>query len=210
MAPSAKLLGGISEYGAGASPNQHLEWPPATPDIYSRFHPEEYQVFCHEGQYKAFCQNTSVCGSFSWNLFDFASNTRTEGESLGINDKGLVTYDRNIRNDAFFFYKANWNPDPMVDICSRRYTPRLSRITTVRAYSNCDVVELGVNGRSQGKTEPDNFKIAVWNKVNLYAGHNQIELHGLCGGTQVNDSCQWEVDDIAPAASRATIFNNGL
>lgn len=43
-------------------------------------------------------------------MFDFGSSSRFEGESPGINDKGLVTYDRKTPKDAYFFYRANWSP----------------------------------------------------------------------------------------------------
>ena len=40
---------------------------------------------------------------FIWNMFDFASDGRKEGGAPGRNDKGLVTYDRRIRKDAFYW-----------------------------------------------------------------------------------------------------------
>ena len=63
-----------------------------------------------------------VWGTFVWNMFDFAVSTRHEGGIPGRNDKGLVTYDRKIKKDAFFFYKANWSDEPMLYITSRRFT----------------------------------------------------------------------------------------
>ena len=44
----------------------------------------------------------------------------TRASTPGINDKGMVTEDRKTRKDAFYFYKANWNPEPMVYLTSRR------------------------------------------------------------------------------------------
>lgn len=38
-----------------------------------------------------------VWASFVWNMFDFGAAHRTEGDRLGINDKGLVTHDRKIK-----------------------------------------------------------------------------------------------------------------
>ena len=42
-----------------------------------------------------------------------------EGDRSGINDKGLVTHDRKIKKDAYYFYRANWNPEPMIYIAGR-------------------------------------------------------------------------------------------
>ena len=36
-------------------------------------------------------------------------SSRHEGGIPGRNDKGLVTYDRKVKKDAFYYYKANWN-----------------------------------------------------------------------------------------------------
>ena len=48
-------------------------------------------------------------GKFIWNMFDFAADSRNEGKTAGRNDKGMMTFDRGLRKDAFWYYKANWN-----------------------------------------------------------------------------------------------------
>ena len=54
-------------------------------------------------------------------MFDFGAAHRREGDRPGINDKGLVTFDRKYKKDAFYFYKANWNKtDPMVHLAEKR------------------------------------------------------------------------------------------
>jgi len=40
--------------------------------------------------------------AFIWNMFDFAIDSRNEGDQPGRNDKGLVTYDRKTKKDAFY------------------------------------------------------------------------------------------------------------
>jgi len=186
---------GVSEYGAGASIFQHEDWPPAKPNPTGAWHPEEYQALCHEQQYRQLLQYTAVWGAFVWNAFDFASADRTEGDRHGINDKGLVTYDRQTRKDAFYFYKANWNPDPMVHLTSRRFAQRKNgRNLAIHAYSNCDRVELWINGESKGQIPPDDLKVAVWTAVDLSPGPNRVELLGFCGDLAVTDGCVWTVD----------------
>lgn len=44
-----------------------------------------------------------VWASFVWNMFDFGAAHRMEGDRSGINDKGLVTHDRKIKKDAYYF-----------------------------------------------------------------------------------------------------------
>ena len=78
-------------------------------------------------------------------MFDFASDRRTEGDTPGRNDKGLVTYDRKTRKDAFYWYKANWRDwseadGKVVYITSRRFTNRTSATTEIKVYSNASSV----------------------------------------------------------------------
>ena len=70
----------------------------------------------HETAWAAMKARPFVWGTFVWNMFDFAVSTRHEGGVPGRNDKGLVTYDRKIKKDAFYFYKANWSDEPVLYI----------------------------------------------------------------------------------------------
>ena len=126
-----------------------------------------------------------------WNMFDFAIDSRDEGDQPGRNDKGLVTYDRKTKKDAFYWYKANWTEDPMVYITSRRFTERTEAKTPVKIYSNCDVVELKLNGESQGAMHSQDH-IFLWDDVALAAGENRIEAIGTKSGKTFTDSCLWD------------------
>jgi beta-galactosidase len=184
---------GVSEYGAGGSLKHHVEWPPQQPDPGGHWHPEEYQSFCHEEQFKQIVANHAVWGGFVWNAFDFASEGRDEGDRAGINDKGLVSNDRRFRKDAFYLYRANWNPEPMVHLNSKRFDLRHQKEIIVRAYSNCDSVELLLNGRSLRIQKPDEMKIAVWPAVVLAEGENQIEVIGRLGFQVVRDKATFRM-----------------
>jgi len=188
----------ISEYGAGANIAHHTEGALVQPEPRGPFHPEEYQAYIHEEEWAAMRDNPQLWGTFIWNMFDFACQGRKEGNILALNDKGLVTHDRRIKKDAFFFYKANWNPEPMVHITSRRMVLRLQPTTEVKVYSNCPEVELKVNGKSQGVTKPNDFKIARWPDVKLQTGMNTIEATTLAKGKVLSDSCSWVLVQSAP------------
>ena len=92
-----------------------------------------------------------------------------EGDRPGINDKGLVTADRKVRKDAFYYYKANWSDAPFVYITSRRFNPRPPGATIVKVYSNCDFVELFLNGHSLGGRSGIDH-VFVWPNVQLGDG----------------------------------------
>ncbi len=82
-------------------------------------------------------------------MVDFAVDNRREGDTAGRNDKGLVTYDRQIRKDAFYWYQANWTTNPMVHITGHTFTNRFTNSITAKVYANCDSVELYLNGASR-------------------------------------------------------------
>lgn len=96
----------------------------------------------------------------------------------GLNDKGLVTQDHKTKKDAYYFYKANWNPEPMIYLASRRSTPRTQPETRVEVFSNCEQVELKVNGQSLGKMTPDAVKVARWEKATLRDRVNKMRRLG--------------------------------
>ncbi len=184
----------VSEYGAGANIAHHTEGPLVQPAHKRAFHPEEWQSHIHEGDWAALKDNPNLWGTFVWNMFDFACKGRREGNTPSLNDKGLVTHDRQFRKDAFYFYKANWNPEPMVRITSSRMTRRRIATTEVKVYSNCRDVELKVNGKTVGTTHPDDIRVCRFPGVTLAPGNNVIEAIGHEGGKVVSDSCTWTLE----------------
>lgn len=187
----------ISEYGAGANPAQHQEGALTPPMTTGDFHPEEWQAHVHEELWKQIKDNPKLWGSFVWVMFDFSSAKRNEGGSASLNDKGLVTHDHKVKKDAYFFYKANWNPEPIVYIASRRMTPRTQAETEVKVYSNTGPVELKVNGKSLGLAKPDASRICRWQNVPLAPGKNTIEATGRAGKKALADQCEWMVSAAA-------------
>ena len=106
-------------------------------------------------------------------MFDFASDMRDEGGVKGRNNKGLVTYDRQIKKDAFFIYKAYWSDEKFIHLCGRRYKDRAAEKTDIKVYSNCDEVTLFVNENEIGTQSCD--KIVVFKDVPLANGENKIK-----------------------------------
>jgi beta-galactosidase len=180
----------ISEYGAGANVNQH-EQNPKQPVTTGQWHPEEWQAEVHEAAWAAIKARPFVWGSFVWNMFDFAVSTRHEGGIPGRNDKGLVTYDRKTKKDAFYFYKANWSEEPALYITDRRFTERTNKVTDVKIYSNAKQVELLLNGALLGKQNDATNCVFVWKNVQLERGENRVQARADNSGTNLTDSCVW-------------------
>ena len=166
----------ISEYGAGASIYHQQDSLVKTVPT-SWWHPENWQTYYHIENWKTISSRPYVWGSFVWNMFDFGAAHRTEGDRPGINDKGLVTFDRKVRKDAFYFYKANWNSEePMLYLTGKRNTVRTQRLQTITAFTNLSGAELFVNGKSYGKAIPDSYAILEWKNVELEPGENEIKV----------------------------------
>ena len=132
---------GLSEYGADANP------------AYQNGHPEKgdwsepYQAIYHEHMLKMWSERPYIWAMHCWNMFDFAADGRNEGGKPGQNQKGLVTFDRKTKKDAFYIYKAYLSKEPFVHLCGRRYADRPEEVTEVKVYSNQPEVTLLVDGR---------------------------------------------------------------
>ena len=142
---------GFSEYGADANPAFHSSRPEKGD------YTEEYQALYHEHMLKMIEARPWLWATHVWNLFDFAADGRDEGGKHGENQKGLVTFDRMLRKDAFYLYKAAWNKtEPFVHLCSKRYRNRCEEETEIKVYSNQSEVRLYVDdtlvGMQTGKT----------------------------------------------------------
>jgi len=132
---------GFSEYGADANPAFHNSNPEKGD------YTEEYQCVYHEHILKMIEERPYLWATHLWNMFDFAADGRDEGGKHGENQKGLVTFDRKIRKDAFYLYKAHWNQkEPFVHLCGRRYMNRCEDETKVKVYSNQNSVTLYADG----------------------------------------------------------------
>jgi beta-galactosidase len=186
----------VSEYGAGANVTQHEE-NPKQPKHAGPWHPEEWQALVHESAWAAIKARPFVWGSFVWNMFDFTSYFRREGGVPGRNDKGLVTYDRQTKKDAFYFYKANWSDEPTLYITSRRFTERTNAVTDVKIYSNAGDVELLVNGVSQGKRTNGVNGVFLWTDAKLNLGENQVQAKARRHGQLLEDRCLWTLRRMA-------------
>ena len=146
---------GFSEYGADANP------------AYQSAHPEKgdytetYQCVYHEHMAKMIADRPWLWATHVWNMFDFAADGRDEGGKNGENQKGLVTFDRKIKKDAFYLYKAYWSKQPFVHTCGSRYVDRTEDVTEVRVYSNLPEVSLYKDGHLVESKKGD--KVFVFN-----------------------------------------------
>ena len=189
----------VTEYGAGGATTIHSDNVLGGPiDSRGVTQPEEYQSYIHEEALKTLNARPYLWGTFLWNSFDFATTIRTEGDAQDINTKGLVSYDRGIRKDAYYLYQANWSEAPTVHITGRRYVDRAYRVTDVRVYSNAASTDLLLNGRSLGVLRECPERICVWRDVALAEGSNAL----VARGGAVEDRVAWTLSPDASANVR--------
>jgi len=174
---------GVSEYGA----ENILKWHSAEPENHD--YTEEYANHYHQQMLKTFATRPFLWSTHQWNCFDFAADARNEGGVIGRNNKGLVTYDRKIKKDAFYIYKAWWNPEPMVFVSGGRFVNRAPGERNVIIYTNCDEVTLVVNGVDAATKKAVDHMITFENvalndgenTVTAYAGDVKGNTITLCG-----------------------------
>lgn len=186
--PERKM--GMSEYGAGGCIYQQAE-ELKQPEPWGQWHPENWQTYHHIETWKQLKEKEFMWCNFIWCMFDFSAAGRREGTVMGRNDKGLVTYDRQTKKDAFYFYKANWNnKESFIYIAEKRHKVRSKHQTTILAFGTCQEAELWVNGKLVGKQKPDKVKVFRWENVKLQPGKNEIRVKG---NKSIEDKCIWIV-----------------
>lgn len=166
----------VSEYGAGGGVFTHGDPLDRPKSPGGAWHSEEYQAYFHAATYSGIKDNPCVWGSFAWVMFDAASDARKEGENHGINDKGLVTRDRQTKKDAFYLYKANWSSDPVLHLVGKRMSSTTNSAMNVLGFSNVGGVTLTVNGVVVGDQVPDKVCAVLFRGVRLSPGENRIVL----------------------------------
>ena len=170
-----------SEYGAEGMPNLHSKHPRRGDNS------EEYQNKYHEFMLRCFKRHPYLWATYVWNMFDFAADARNQGGEPGMNHKGLVTFDRSVKKDSFYLYKAYWSKAPFVYLAGRRFEYRTGKTTVITVYSNEKEVELYNNGRLiETKTGEHVFKFRL--KMDA---ENRLEIHA---GEQKDSAVIYKTD----------------
>ncbi len=197
---------GVSEYGV----ENIIKWHSAEPMNHD--YTEEYASYYHHEMLKTFASRPYLWSTYVWNMFDFAADARNEGGMQGRNNKGLVTYDRKTKKDAFYLYKAFWNPEPMVYVAGRRFADRAPEERNITVYTNQREITLFVNEvEVETKTVVDH--VVVFENVSLKAGANtvtaktgRLEDSIILNGVGTHNS-EYTLPDIAEAMAAGNWFD---
>lgn len=188
--PWQKLM--LTEYGADANIEHQTEYLGDALNWGKPFYPETFQTKTHEYQWSVIANHPYIIASYLWNTFDFAVPMWKRGGVPARNLKGLVTFDRKIKKDSYFWYKANWSKEPVLYLTQRRNVNREKKETTVTVYSNIGTPKVYLNGKEltgirKGYTDVH----YVFDKVTLESGKNILKATVSSGDKEYTDEMEW-------------------
>ena len=178
----------VSEYGAGGNIAHQTNDLSVVPAATGQFFPEGYQTYYHEVTYSAIEEAPFIWSSYVWNMFDFSVPEWDRGSIKGRNHKGLITYDREVKKDAFYWYKANWSKEPVLYLTGRRNNNLELTAVSFTAYCNLGIPELFINGKSYGKMALGiNSVQYISKKIELATGEYKIQVKLMDNNKNYND-----------------------
>jgi beta-galactosidase len=116
--------------------------------------PERVQPFYTAGMIRAeqlwrfVSTHDYFAGDFMWTGIDYLGESRWPRKNSTSGQLDLVGFP----DDGYFFYQSRWTEEPMIHLFPHWNWPgREGQFIPVLAYTNCDVVELYLNGRFIGE-----------------------------------------------------------
>jgi beta-galactosidase len=135
-------------------------------------------------------------GSAQWIFKDFSTPDRPENPLPRVNQKGLTERDLTPK-EGYYVFQSYWARQPMVHIYGHSWPVRWGRAgeqRLVRVYSNCESVELYLNGKSLGvrQRSSQDFPCAGlrWSPA-FRSGENTLRAVAHSGTTQVEDEIRF-------------------
>lgn len=188
--PHQKLM--LTEYGADANLNHQTEYLGDALNWTKEFYPETFATKTHEYQWSVIAAHPYIIASYLWNTFDFCAPMWVRGGVPARNMKGLVTFDRKVKKDSYFWYKANWSKDPVLFLTQRRNWDREKKETSVTVYSNIGTPKVYLNGKElSGIREGYTPVHYIIDNVTLENGKNIVKTVVVKDGKTYEDEIEW-------------------
>ncbi len=196
---------GLAEFGADGDIGRHADRRTLRTNfrigLDSRMGTEEYQTFLHEEAWRQIADKPYVWCKLAWNMADWSRGgirNPTAFPSAGIGRKGLVTHDRQIRKDAFYWYKANWSQVPVLHIAEGRFTEREFKEVDLRIYCNVGLPTVTINGTPLTNKPLQHGVRFLWPNVVLPPGKVTVTASLLREGKTLTHEVTWMVPDVMP------------
>jgi beta-galactosidase len=126
-----------------------------------------------------------IGGGFIWTGFDYRGEPTPFNNWPSVASQFGALDSCGFPKDAYYYYRAWWRPEPLLHLFPHWNWPendKAGKTVAVWAYSNCDEVELFVNGKSAGKKAMPKDRHVEW-QVAYQPG--KIEAFGYKGGKVV-------------------------
>ena len=188
--PHQKLM--LTEYGADANLNHQTEYLGDALNWTKEFYPETFATKTHEYQWSVIAAHPYIIASYLWNTFDFCAPMWVRGGVPARNMKGLVTFDRKIKKDSYFWYKANWSKEPVLYLTQRRNWDREKKETSVTVYSNIGTPKVYLNGKELTGTREGYTPVHyIIDNITLDMGKNIVKTVVVKNGKTYEDEIEW-------------------
>ena len=136
-----------------------------------------------EGWWPHFDSKPYIGGGFIWTGFDYRGEPSPYAEWPSISSQFGFMDACGFPKDNYYYYRAWWRPEPLLHLFPHwNWEGQEGKPVSVWAYSNCDEVELFVNGRSAGKKPMPRDRHLEWSVP--YAP-GRIEAYGYKAGKVV-------------------------
>lgn len=138
-----------------------------------------------------------LTGTAQWPFKDFSTPVRPDNPVPYMNQKGVVEGDL-TKKEVFYVYQSYWTASPMIHIYGHNWPVRWGNKDEqklIKVYSNCEQVELFVNGKSLGikKRDSQNYPAAgLYWTTSLSEGTNEVRAIGKKGKVTIEDTIRFQ------------------
>jgi beta-galactosidase len=120
-----------------------------------------------EQLWKYVASHDYVIGDFMWTGIDYLGEARWPNKNASSGVIDLCGFPK----DAYYFYQSQWTSKPMIHLFPHwNWKGKEGKVIQVMAYTNCDTVELFVNGKSFGAKSvqfPRPGNSGAWNRYDV-------------------------------------------
>jgi len=131
--------------------------------------------------------NDYVIGDFMWTGIDYIGESRWPGKN---SSSGVIDM-CGFPKDGYYFYQSQWTKKPMVHLFPHwNWEGKEGTVIPVVVYTNCDSVELFVNGKSFG------IKCAIFPQQSIIWSsptNGAVYAHPYVGATTSDLHLSWDV-----------------